>query len=452
MDTAAETERKQTMLGDLARKMRVDLKTHENHQSHIEGIFSRGDRAVADLLEAAFRLGCRFDGWDDVLRIDLWDRAIEETSARTGLEVDRYLGTIPVTARLPWDHIDIGLEPDFLVKEYRKALKDRLSPPCGKPFKQLLHPNSVAAAEEAAQKKLVCYDCGVACDLEGMKAERLYYLRRMNAWTAPSSYSSSSPSSPPPSRPAAGAKPRRPAPATRISQADGVRYRLRYTKLGRIAYLGHLDLIRHLPRVFRRAGLEVFYSIGFHPKPELSFGPALGLGIPSLGELLDVKLIDRVPRRRSSCAACRRSRSTGIDFLGAVSLGDNDRALGRVIAEAEFAARLPAGADAEVGLALGRFADAAGTPLRIQRALGQRHRPHGRRAQVAALDGALRGRPRARAARLARRRARALPRRRQPRGERPPQRGAGHALRRRRRAAGRAGAARAVGARAGPCE
>ena len=88
---------------------------------------------------------------------------------------------------------------------------------------------------------------------------------------------------------------KRPAPVTRIAQADGSRYRLRYTKLGRIAYLGHLDLIRHLPRVFRRAGLEVFYSVGFHPKPELSFGPALGLGIPSLGELLDVKLIDRVP-------------------------------------------------------------------------------------------------------------------------------------------------------------
>jgi radical SAM family uncharacterized protein/radical SAM-linked protein len=362
MDTAAETERKQTLMGDLARKVHVDLKTHENHQSHIEGIFSRGDRAVADLLEAAFRLGCRFDGWDDVLRIDLWDQAIEETAARTGLEVQRYLGTIPVTARLPWDHIDIGLEPDFLVKEYRKALKDRLSPPCGKPFKQLLHPSSVAAAEAGAAKKLVCYDCGVACDLEGMKAERLYYLRRMNAWTPPVAAPASM--SPMSARPAAGARAPRPQPATRITQADGVRYRLRYTKLGRIAYLGHLDLIRHLPRVFRRAGLEVFYSVGFHPKPELAFGPALGLGIPSLGELLDVKLIDRL----APAELAQRLQAVtldGVDFLGAASLGDNDRALGRVIVESEFAARLPPGAD--VAAALARFADAAATPLRIER-------------------------------------------------------------------------------------
>ena len=182
MDDEAEIARKQELLATRARALRVTLKMHENQQSHIEGIFSRGDRRVADVLEAAFRLGCRFDSWDDALRIELWDRAIAETAARTGLDVARHLGTLPVTARLPWDHIDIGLEPDFLAKEYRKALKDRLSPPCGKPYKKLLHPSSVAAAEDAAAAKLICYDCGIACDLGAMKEERLFYLRRMNAW------------------------------------------------------------------------------------------------------------------------------------------------------------------------------------------------------------------------------------------------------------------------------
>jgi radical SAM-linked protein len=356
MDSADETARKQTLLADAARKLRVELKTHENHQSHIEGIFSRGDRAVADLLEAAFRLGCRFDGWDDVMRLDLWDQAIEETAARTGLDVQRYLGTIPVTARLPWDHIDIALDGDFLVTEYRKALKDRLSPPCGKPFKQLLHPSSVAAAEAAASKKLVCYDCGVACDLDGMKQERLYYLRRMNAWTPSVSLpaavgTGAGAGVEPASRPEPGAKAKRPAPATRIRQGEGHRYRLRYTKLGRIAFLGHLDLIRHLPRVFRRAGFELYYSVGFHPKPELSFGPALGLGIPSLGELIDVTLVDRV----APDELVRRLQAVtlaGVDFLGAAALGDNDRALGRVIAEGEFAARLPEGAGSAEAVAL----------------------------------------------------------------------------------------------------
>jgi radical SAM family uncharacterized protein/radical SAM-linked protein len=355
MDTEAETARKQALLAAAARRLRVELKTHENQQSHIEGIFSRGDRRVADLLERAFRLGCRFDGWDDVLRMDLWDQAIEET----GIEIDRYLGTIPVTARLPWDHIDIALDPDFLVQEYRKALKDRLSPPCGKVYKRLLHPNNVAEAEALAAKKLVCYDCGVACDLDQMKAERLYYLRRMNAWTAPAPATTipatgldvvqgeqPAPTSEGGERRKSSA---RPQPSARLTQGPARRYRLRYTKLARVAYLGHLDLIRHLPRIFRRAGLELFYSIGFHPKPELSFGPALGLGIPSLGELLDASLIDDVEPAE---LLARLSDVTlpGIDFLGAVRLGDNDRALGRVITSTEFAARLPA--DADIGAAL----------------------------------------------------------------------------------------------------
>jgi radical SAM family uncharacterized protein/radical SAM-linked protein len=352
MDGEADIARKQALLADLARKLRVGLKMHENQQSHLEGIFSRGDRRVGDLLEAAFRKGCRFDGWDDQLRMDLWDQALAET----GVDPGPYLGTIPVTARLPWDHIDIALEPGFLLKEYRKALKDRLSPPCGKPFKKLLHPASVAEAEVDAARKLVCYDCGVACDLDGMKQERLYFLRRMNAWLP------STPSSPQPERPAPGARTKRPAPPTRITQGEPHRYRLRYSKLGHAAYLGHLDLVRHLPRAFRRAGLELFYSLGFHPKPELSFAPALPLGIPSLGELLDVTLVEDVA---PEALLARLSDATlpGITFLEAARLGHNDRALGRVITRAELVARLPSPAD--VATALGRHA--GGAPLVVKR-------------------------------------------------------------------------------------
>jgi radical SAM family uncharacterized protein/radical SAM-linked protein len=376
MDGEAEINRKQTLLAERARALRVTLKMHENQQSHIEGIFARGDRRAGDLLERAFRLGCRFDSWDDELRVEAWDQAIAETAAATGFDVARTLGTLPVTARLPWSHIEIGLEPDFLLKEYRKALKDRLSPPCGKPYKKLLHPSSVEAAQAGAKDKLICYDCGVACDLDAMKDERLFFLRRMHAWGQSPSVPDAtiergtlrgSPS--PPAMGPAGQSPSVPdastsaplvraepairnptKPPVRAAQGTSHRYRLRYTKLGRIAYLGHLDLVRHLPRIFRRAGLEIFYSIGFHPKPDLSFGPALGLGIPSLGEILDVKLIeDLAPEdlvRRLS-----RVSLEGIEILGATRIGDNDRNLGRVIALAGYAARLPVGTDPAIGLA-----------------------------------------------------------------------------------------------------
>jgi radical SAM-linked protein len=120
--------------------------------------------------------------------------------------------------------------------------------------------------------------------------------------------------------------------------------------------------VRHLPRIFRRAGFELAYSIGFHPKPELSFGPALGLGIPSLGEILDAKLVGDVEPAELVRRLARVSLE-GVEFLEAAALGDADRALGRVIAEAEFAVRLPAGAD--LGAALERVGGDA--PLVIRR-------------------------------------------------------------------------------------
>ncbi len=353
MDDDTTIARKQALMAERARALRVTLKMHDNQQSHIEGIFARGDRRMGDLLEAAFRLGCRFDSWDDALRMDLWEQAIAETVARTGLDLKRPLGTLPVTGRLPWSHIDIGLEPDFLAKEYRKALKDRLSPPCGKPYKKLLHPSSVEAAEAGARDKLICYDCGIACDLDGMKSERLFFLRRMNAWSAPPAVEP--PRDDAPVRPRPAQDPTRPPP--RLAQGQSHAYRLRYTKLGRVAYLGHLDLVRHLPRIFRRAGLEIAYSAGFHPHPEFSYGPALGLGIPSLGEILDVRLIDDLPPDEL-LRVLGRVTLDGVAFTDAAAVRAGDLALGRVLAEAEYLARLPPGADAAAGLARHASGDA----------------------------------------------------------------------------------------------
>ena len=67
-------------------------------------------------------------------------------------------------------------------------------------------------------------------------------------------------------------------------------YRIRFAKIGRAAFLGHLDLVRLIARTLRRADLPLAMTRGFSPKPRLVFGPALGLGVPSLGELMDVDL------------------------------------------------------------------------------------------------------------------------------------------------------------------
>jgi hypothetical protein len=291
------------------------LKHHHSGISFIEGVLARGDRRLADAIEAVWRAGARFDGWDEVFELERWTVAL----AAHGVDVAAYLGTRPVTARLPWDHIDVGLEDGFLLGEYRKALAGRASPPCGKVAGMLIHHTNLAEAEPD-RRKLVCYDCGVACDLTKMRDDRLVALRALGAVRAQVAAAPriagaelldvSERGGGSPAEHADGADP---APRPRVAdreteRAERVRlaghvgagapystYRIRFAKVGRAAFLGHLDLVRLLARSFRRADLPLAMSRGFSPKPRLSFGPALGLGVPSLGELMDVDLEHVVP-------------------------------------------------------------------------------------------------------------------------------------------------------------
>jgi radical SAM family uncharacterized protein len=173
MDAAPIVREKQGWLEEEAKKSGVDLRMHDCDTSWLEAVFARGDRSLCDVLERAYEAGARFDSWEDRLEIDAW----EEAFRAEGVDKARFLGTIPVTARLPWDHISVGLEDGFLAREYRKALKSRLSPPCGKVAGAFVHATNLQDAHKET-RRLVCYDCGVACDLSAMSGERLVYPKR----------------------------------------------------------------------------------------------------------------------------------------------------------------------------------------------------------------------------------------------------------------------------------
>jgi radical SAM-linked protein len=332
MDSMDEIRRKQRLLKELAREERIDLKWHEAAVSHVEGILSRGDRRLGDVIEHAWRNGARFDGWDEHFDLARWNQALEAC----GVDRERYLRTRPTDARLPWDHLDIGLEEGFLAWEYRRALKDRLSPPCGKPNKTLLHHTNIEDAE-ADQRKLVCYDCGIACDLGEMREERIVYLKMLDARKdkpnlTPSARRAPSPDGMPFDR-------RDMPQPTGFAQEEGTSFRLRYQKRGRSAFISHLDTMRLLIRVFRRAGIEMIYSKGFHPKPLLVFAPALGLGVASLGEVCDVRVAfddaDGLMARLQACAP------EGLVLESVRRLQPGEPALGKVLAFADYAAWVP---------------------------------------------------------------------------------------------------------------
>jgi radical SAM family uncharacterized protein/radical SAM-linked protein len=314
---------KHAWLSEEARAGGVDLRTHDCETSWLEAVFARGDRALASVLEDAYRAGARFDSWEDQKKMPIWVEAFRAN----GVDPGKYLGTIPVAARLPWDHIDVGLEEGFLLREYRKALKSRLSLPCGKVAGAFVHATNLREAN-ADDRKLVCYDCGIACDLSAMREQRLVFLRTLGA-------DEPRPPAPPP-RPRANPK----GPPAPSSQGEGRRYRFVYEKLGAAAFLSHLDVIRALPRNFRKLGLPLFYSRGFHPKPEMTFGPALSLGVSSLCEPVDMKIAaDLDPA--AILQELSEGGHAGLRFVGGVALGPGDAAISRVVDSARYVVAIP---------------------------------------------------------------------------------------------------------------
>ena len=321
MDDKSEVGRKQYMLKDRLRNERgIKLRTHDCSSSVLEGVMARGDRRLADVIERAWRNGARFDSWDELLDLAVWEEALEHH----GIDKAPYLATLPVYARLPWDHIDVGLEEGFLLREYRRALHNRLSPPCGKVAGMFIHHTNTEDAG-ADERKLVCYDCGVACDMTNMREERLLFLDGLGAKSRPAA-------SPVEDRPSATRK-----KGPRIGDPnEGFRYRLRFQKKGPAALLGHLDLVRELPRIFRRINVEPVYTGGYHPRPAMTFTPALSLGLTALGEYVDVRLAEDLPGPEL-IDKMNGASSAGLVFCEAKRLGPRDRNVSRMVTSAEYA-------------------------------------------------------------------------------------------------------------------
>ena len=81
--------------------------------------------------------------------------------------------------------------------------------------------------------------------------------------------------------------------------------RLRFEKTGRAIYISHLDMMRTMQRVFARAGLELKYSEGFNPHPQISIALPLSVGTGSLCEIMDFRLtsdpeLETLPERMNA--------------------------------------------------------------------------------------------------------------------------------------------------------
>jgi radical SAM family uncharacterized protein/radical SAM-linked protein len=358
-DSMPEIERKQAILRSEARARGFQLRTHDHRVSHLEGIIARGDVRTATLIERAWRKGARFDGWDEHLAWDRWREALDEWEREEDVSRETFLRTLPLDGRLPWDHVDVGLADGFLAREYRRSLAGRFSPPCGKPVHAKVHHTNLEDAR-ADERKLVCYHCGVACDLTAMREERLVFLERMGAEHPPR------PPAEPNVRERAQERVARGLAPHDFAQGAPVRYRLKYAKTGPMSLRGHLDFLRVFQRVLRRGGLPLYYTEGFSPRPLLSFGPALGLGVQSVAEYADIALTSAFPVEEVA-SRIREAGEPGFELRGARKLSREDPTLAKCIDVIDYLVFLPEASPAAYRERVERFRAAESVPVTVLR-------------------------------------------------------------------------------------
>ena len=219
-------------------RRRLRLKWHMPEQSFLEGVFSRGDRRLSALVLEAHRRGARLDGWSEEFRLETWLSAAESLH----LNLEDYLRPRAPEEVLPWEHLESGLSKEFLLAERERAFREEFSPDC------------------RFEKCLKCGVCG----------------KNVRNVLRPSP------------------EDREPLPVL-PSREEVYWYRIEYAREGRLSFLSQRELQRVFERALRRKRLPLAFSRGFNPRPKLSFGRALPVGIASEKEVFFVGLSEEIP-------------------------------------------------------------------------------------------------------------------------------------------------------------
>ncbi len=100
---------------------------HEADVSVLEGVFARGDRKIAQVIESAYKGGCLFDSWSEYFHNDIWMTCFEDC----GLDISFYTTRPRADDEIfPWDFLDCGVTRNFLLREWKKAQAQTISSNC----------------------------------------------------------------------------------------------------------------------------------------------------------------------------------------------------------------------------------------------------------------------------------------------------------------------------------
>jgi radical SAM-linked protein len=246
-----EFKRKQELLRQEFRHLKgVKANYTDVRISAMEDFIGRGDRRLSAVVRRAWELGAGMDSWWENLNkaFTAWENAIAESDLTWKYrQVEEGEWNIFgesheknwLDAPLPWDHINSGIEKSWLKEDLQKALAATTVPDC---------------AFDG------CSHCGVCGTDFG---HNIVYQ--------------------PPAIPEFHGE-------FQPDQQRVQRLRVWFGKLGEMALVSHLDLVRLFDRAVRRAALPVAFTNGFHPGPRISIANALSLGATSSGEIIDFEL------------------------------------------------------------------------------------------------------------------------------------------------------------------
>lgn len=199
--------------------------------SVLEGLISRGDERVGDLIEEAYKRGCRLDAWNEHIRQDIWRRLFEAHPLLIQEIQHPKSPDLPV----PWHGIEIGMTSSHLKKELLRSETGKTTPPC---IEKCTNP------------------CGI-CDKDTAIIKNTIHDDRI---------------------------PHSKAPA-KIQAGPTWRILFSFTKQGSAIFHPHLALVEVFAMAMTRAGIPVCYSQGFNPQPKLEIAAPLSVGISAEAEI-----------------------------------------------------------------------------------------------------------------------------------------------------------------------
>ena len=233
----------------------MKINYHEKFVSQIEAVLTRGDASLCKYIEALYKKGCYLDAWGEHFDKNVW----KETAEECGFSLEELAKReFDLNFPLPWDFINVGLNKEWLQKEYKEA------------FLQGCEFNLQPTCENK------CVNCGVCPSLKTHKVMAKPYNASEEAQKIVT------------------VEHQDPSRAQRDPNIQIYRYRLKVTKKGLLRYFSHLDWQNTFHKVLARCGLNMVYSLGFNPTMKVSMGIALPLFAESEGELVDIEIYDNL--------------------------------------------------------------------------------------------------------------------------------------------------------------